>query len=552
MYGMLEPGGMINLVPKTPDFSNHSELTAKTGSNDTYRGEIDLNRQINDQLALRLAGSYQNSESFRDFVQRESTFFSPSVAWRPAKDVRVTSWLWYQDLVRPVDNGVAFTNMGKPAEDIRVNRAGPYHNTQDIQDIVWGTQLEYDLTPELTLRDRFLVHDFDSKMDAIRVSGATSAANKYTTYLDRSSFHNLEFDNFTEALYHFDLGGTKHELLSGVELSRSDYNYDRLVSQNSPAISIFSPVYWNGPFVLTPGAAQQLTLTQVVAGYVQDQVNALDNRLHLLVGGRADHVDQIYRPWNAANQKYSETDTGFSGRAGLMYDVTPWMSPYVNVCHSFNPNSPNTTGYDGQTLDPTTGQQYEGGFKFSFFDKRLSLTADAFQVTKDNVPVADPNHTGFSLNGGTLRSQGTELDVLGQITDELQVVGNYAYTDTEVLKSSSLPIGARFANIPLQSGSLWLKYTFRDGALKGFGMGSGVFFADSKEGDGANTFELPGYARWDAGIYYSRDLGSGQEMKVQLNVANLLDRTYYESSSSTGSVVPGTPRSIMLQMGLKF
>ena len=553
LYGMLEPGGMVNVVPKTASFTNHSEISAIIGSYDCYNTLIDVNQVLSpDHLAFRLAGSYLQSDSFRDFVHRESTFLAPSLSWQPAPDTRVTTWLWYQNLDRPVDNGVPFTYNGKPAGDISVNRTDPDHNTQQIDDVVWGTKIEYDVTPDLTLRDRFLLHWFDSENDAVRVNGATSAKNTYTTYLDKSSFHNLEFNNTAEAVYKVATGGLSHEILGGLELSRSDYTYDRLVSQNSKPVSVFQPVPASGPYVLTPGAAQQLTLTQGAAFYLQDQVDALGDKLHVLLGGRFDYVDQCYRPWNAVNQEYTSYDTGLSGRAGMMYEVTPWMSPYVNVCRSFNPNSPNSTNFDGTPLDPTTGLQYEGGFKFALFDKRLALTAATFEITKDNVPVTDPDHAGFSLNGGTLRSRGVEVDVLGQITDELQIIGNYTFADTEVIKSSSLPVGAQFLGIPEQSGSLWLKYTFQEGLMKGFGFGSGVFISGSKAGDNNNTFDLPGYARWDAGVYYTHRLTSERELKVQLNVMNVLDQTYYDSSTSTGSVMPGTPISTMLRATLTF
>ena len=263
-------------------------------------------------------------------------------------------------------------------------------------------------------------------------------------------------------------------------------------------------------------------------------------------------MDQFYRAWSNGKE-YNQYDLGFNGRAGLMYDLTEWMSPYVNVCRSFNPNTAGSNlTYDGQPLDPTTGVQYEGGLKFTLLEKRLQMTTAAYQVTKDNVAIADPDHTGFNLNGGTLRSEGFDVDLLGQITPELQVVGSYGYTDTRVVESSSLPIGASFINVPLNSGSLWLKYTLHDGPLNGFGGGIGCFAAEESAGDGKNSFDLPGYTRWDSGVWYTCMLKGGCQLKVQVNVLNVFDKTYYESSSSAAQVEPGCPRYLVSRVSLTF
>jgi iron complex outermembrane receptor protein len=459
--------------------------------------------------------------------------------------------MWYQHLLRPQDNGVVFTYAGQPVGPITRNLAGPDNDTQYIDDMVYSLQVEHDISPDLTVRSKFLMHNFDGHEDAIRW-GSVSAANTVSPYFDASSFNNWQFDFIEDARWKFELGPTKHEILFGTELTRNDYYYDRLTDSTLPAINIFNPVYPAGPYPLTPGVAEQHTLTQGAAIYLQEQMDALDDRLHLLLGGRIDYVDQYYLSWSNG-KVYTQDDLGPNGRAGLMYDVTPWMSPYANISRSFNPNTAGSNlTYNGGPLNPTTGLQYEGGLKFSFLDKRLSLTTAAYQITKDNVAVGDPAHPGFSLNGGTLRSQGAEVDISGQITPELQIIGNYAYTDTDVLQSNTLPVGASFINIPPQSGSMWLNYTFQSGALKNFGVGTGVFVSDAKAGDNANSFYLPGYARWDAGTWYTFALPTGQPVKVQVNAFNLLNTTYYESSSSAGSVEPGTPLSIMGKCSILF
>lgn len=550
LYGAVEPGGLINVLPKQASFLRRSEIYGEYGTDDFYRAGFDTAGPLGDNVAFRVVGDFLDSGSFRDFLHTRSIFFSPSLAWKISEQTRLTTWLWYQHLERPYDNGVVFTFDGIPVGPISRNLAGPNHNEQTIDDLAYSMQLEHDLTPDLTIRGKFMVHNFEGDMDAIRWSGV-SAANTISPYYDASSFHNWQFNFILDATWRFEIGSTRHQIVVGADLNRNDYYYKRNTANLAP-IDIFHPTAPSGTMHLMPGVATQHTLTQGVGGYLQEQMDAFDDRLHILLGGRVDYVDQHYRSWVNGNE-FDQEDVGLTGRVGVLYDLTSWLSPYVNVCRSFNPNTAGSNlTFAGEPLDSTTGLQYEAGLKFSFFEKRLLLTAAAYRITKDNVAINDPAHIGFSLDGGRLRSQGVEVDLLGQITPEFQVIANYAYTDTEVLESTSLPVGASFLNIPEHAGSVWMKYTFSQGALKNFGAGVGVFASSAKAGDNNNTFDLPGYTRFDAGMWYTVELPAARKLKFQVNAFNLFDKKYYESSSSAGNVQPGTPFSIIAKCSVTF
>jgi outer membrane receptor protein involved in Fe transport len=44
---------------------------------------------------------------------------------------------------------------------------------------------------------------------------------------------------------------------------------------------------------------------------------------------------------------------------------------------------------------------------------------------------------------------------------------------------------------------VWTRYDFQQGPWRGLSLGAGVFAVGEREGDDANTFQLPGYARVD-------------------------------------------------------
>ena len=68
LYGNVAPGGIINLVTKTPSFKKGGEVAMQTGSYAFYKPSIDWYGPLNKSIAYRLNASYENSESFRDIV----------------------------------------------------------------------------------------------------------------------------------------------------------------------------------------------------------------------------------------------------------------------------------------------------------------------------------------------------------------------------------------------------------------------------------------------------------------------------------------------------
>ncbi|MEC4748540.1 TonB-dependent receptor [Methylomicrobium sp. Wu6] len=111
--------------------------------------------------------------------------------------------------------------------------------------------------------------------------------------------------------------------------------------------------------------------------------------------------------------------------------------------------------------------------------------------------------------------------------------------------------GHRLASVPRHSGCVWLKYDQQTGPLRGLNFGTGVYVRGQREGDNANSFELPGYARWDASAGYSFNYKKSK-ITTQLNVYNLLDKTYYDHSSNRGNIRPGEPLTLLGSVRVEF
>jgi iron complex outermembrane receptor protein len=161
-------------------------------------------------------------------------------------------------------------------------------------------------------------------------------------------------------------------------------------------------------------------------------------------------------------------------------------------------------------------------------------------LTKDNLltPDLSTEDTNDSIAIGRQRSQGIELDVTGQITNALSLIGSYVYTDARVTKDFSSFDGKRLSNVPENAGSLWVKYDFSlYKPLNGLSAGLGAVAAGQREGNLDNSFQLPGYVRMDMFAAYKFDIKKTR-VTAQINIRNLLDKPYYESTDPELNIAP--------------
>ena len=83
-------------------------------------------------------------------------------------------------------------------------------------------------------------------------------------------------------------------------------------------------------------------------------------------------------------------------------------------------------------------------------------------------------------------------------------------------------------------------------------MGAGVYIASERQGDPANSFQLPGFVRLDTGLSYKTKFGPST-LTARFNITNLLDHTYYATTQENrANITPGTPRTFLGSLRLEF
>jgi iron complex outermembrane receptor protein len=536
------PGGTVNIVTKKPLSFSQYIVEGTIGNFDTYAGSVDFTGPLNnsESLLYRFIASASTTDTFIDFFDRQNYIIAPSLTWQINPDTRINFEGEYTIAEQPNDRGLPAAGtvlpningqlprnrfIGEPDDDLDKN------NRYSLR---LGYTLEHQINPNWEFRNAFRVSRLRTPQNSLF---PTNLQDDQRT-LERGIFSTSDQaqDNYAvdaNVVGTFQTGSINHRLLFGL-----DYNYDYYVASSQQfildPIDIFNPVYGQAQRQFVADFPREPFITSAFGIYLQDQIDLLP-QLKLLLGGRFDWVSQEIEL--ADGSESFQADEAFSPRVGLVYQPSDDHSLYASYSRSFLQSV--GTAFDNTLFEPERGTQYEVGLKSDWLDGRLSTTLALYQITRSNVLTEDLANPNFSVQTGEQRSRGIELIATGEILPGWDIVAGYAYTDATITEDNTFEPGNRLNNVPENSASLWTTYELQTGSLQGLGFGLGVFYVGPRQGDLANSFEIPGYTRTDASIFYNRD-----NFRVGLNFENLFDVRYFEASSNRLRVFYGAPFTV--------
>ncbi|MCK9817421.1 MAG: TonB-dependent receptor [Candidatus Pseudomonas colombiensis] len=564
LYGIQDPGGVVNIVSKKPQLEQYNAVTLRgstygSGKNGSGGG-LDSTGALGDSgLAYRMILDHEDEDYWRNFGTHRETLIAPSLAWF-GEDTKLLFAYEHREFLTPFDRGTVFDPKTKHALDIPADRRldEPFNNMEGRSDL-------YRFEADHQLNDNWKAHfgyswnreTYDASQ--VRVTAVNSANGTLTRKMDGTQ-DAITTDRFATASLEgqVELAGMRHDLVFGLDDEyRKIYRADLIRQNSQTTFSYLNPVYGQEVAGSTVSATDsaQTDLLRSDSVFFQDSIHLTDQWI-LVGGGRFQEYDQYAgkgRPFHV------NTDTNgqkFIPRAGLVYRYTDQLSFYGSYTESFKPNSSiaqlagGTVVLDGG-IKPEEGKSWELGAKLDM-PGRVTASAAVFDITKRNVLVstATAGETVTSVTG-EVRSRGLELDVSGQLSDQWSLIGSYAYTDAEVTQDTEYK-GKRLQNVAKNTASLSAVYDF--GSLIGgdrLRVGAGARRVGERAGDAPNSFDLPAYTVADAFATYDTQL-EGQKVKFQLNVKNLFDKTYYTSAASTYFVSVGDARQFSLSSTLEF
>ncbi|MBW4642404.1 MAG: TonB-dependent siderophore receptor [Goleter apudmare HA4340-LM2] len=546
LFGIGEPGGIINLVSKQPLAEPYYSVSGTVGSFSTYRGGLDFSGPLNESRSVRyrLNASYDNYGSFRDFVIGENWSISPTLTWDISPNTSFNIYGQYKSESETQDGGIP-TSGGRVVDVPRSRFLSESFGRREQDQLIIGYTLNHRFSKDWSVRHAFQFLQYEP----VRFYPLLLSFNQATGNVSRLEYRTGEtysrlFTN-AEVLGEFSTGSIKHKLLFGTEYRSNLDNASFQLDNPYPSINVFNPVYTRTPYDFAPTFFRDDNVSGISV-YLQDQIDLLPN-LKLLAGIRYDSFRQFRteRTLGSSRIEFEQTDSAWSPRFGIVYQPIQPLSLYASYTRSFAPSFGTVRNADRSAFIPTTGEQFEVGIKADL-SNQLSFTLAAFDLRRQNVSTSDPDRPGFSIQTGEQTSRGIELNLAGEILPGWNMTASYAYLDAFVSQDNRFPVGNRLTSVPDHQFSLWTTYNIQQGDLQGLGFGLGLFYVGERQNNLNNTFALPSYFRTDAALFYRRD-----NWRVQLNVENLLNVDYLNPDRSI-FVIPGKPRAVTASFAIEF
>lgn len=551
IFGRGGSGGIINRVSKQADRDTHREIALQAGDHGRRRATADFGQPLGDSVSVRATALYEDSDSFRDHFELERSGFNPTLTTNLGDNTVATFGYEYFRDDRTTDRGVPSFRNRPLAVDTARFFGNPESSFSEFELHAFTALVEHEFANGWHLRNatRYATHDKFYENVYPGPVNADASMVRLTGYHAGTERENIF--NQTDLTRQFG-SDVRHTLLVGAEFGRQDTDNVRRTAffgTTGSVTSVNVPVAnprTNEPvrFVARPTDPLNTGVANVAALYVQDQIE-LSPQWQAVLGLRWDRFEIDYNDLRGAGTRIETEDDLFSPRVGLIYKPFEAMSIYASHTVAYVPRAGeqlNGLSLATRSLEPEKFTNLELGAKW---DLRPDLSASfaAYRLDRTNVAVINPaDPTRLLLIDGQ-RTSGIELGLAGRLTSAWSVMGGYAYQDGDIFNAAGVFTGEP-AQVPMHSASLWNRYDFNDR----WGVALGAIHRDEMYATTSNTVVLPSFTRFDAAVY----LTLSNAVRVQLNVENLFDETYYASAHTNDNISPGAPRSVYLGLNLRF
>lgn len=561
IFGRGGGGGVVNRVLKEANGIPTREAVLQTGEYGTKRLALDVGDRISDSAFFRLNGLFEDSGTFRDFVDLRRWGINPTATLLLGPDTTLKlSYEYFHD-ERTADRGIPSQN-GRPyryRQNIATFFGNPDLSTARVDAHIATASLEHRFESGVEMRSQFRFADYDKFYQvvypSIRAGGAVNAAG---TRLELSAFNNdtprTNLFNQNDFTYRFSTGPLAHTLLAGFELGHQSgitYREDGFFATTGTQVLVVNPL---SPLSRVPVTFRNLASAAdnrydlgLAAAYVQDQVE-IGPHLQLIGGLRYDHFD--FRSTDRRSQaSLTRVDDLLSPRIGAVLKPFDTLAFYANYSVSYLPSAGDQFGALSPGLAIAPPERFENreiGVKWDVAPT-LQFTGALYDLDRFNQRLADPNRPGFFLLTGQTNAKGFEIGANGFLTEWWQVAGGYAFTDARIVSgfgSALISPGNQVGVVPLNAVTVWNRFT----VTPDFSIGLGAIHQSHTFASADNTVRLPGYTRFDLGLFYQ----VSEAVRAQVNIENLFDRRYIYTADNNQNITPGAPRTIRAQIIAKF
>lgn len=561
-------GGVINVVTKTPKFTDQGEVSVRTGSWGLFRPAFDVQTILdrNQTFAFRMNGAYERSDNYRPVIRSNRVYVNPSVEWRPDDKTALTLEMDYLN-----DNRTPYTstvNLGPDTEeklyDMPYDKFLGFKNDHvENKTLTYAARLTRQLTDNFSVRAAYFASSY--KVDNTSTSVNTVVNKEYNKRRrtlsrslrdDKNSTFQLDFigrDLFT--------GPVKHTFQVGFDYKQTDLSTTSYGSAVIDTIDVLAPAISNVlPRQVKFAAETPVESNSSSYGVMVQEVMTFNKYIKAILGLRYSYITSL-----DATSAGPTTGDAWNPMLGLM------LTPIRNI-HLFGSYT-NTTSLrsaanrmeSGEEIGPSTTRQYEVGIKSDWLNNRLRFNLTYFDILTENLSYATyiegtTQTTGYYDKAGDLKRRGVEVELSGSILENLQVMLGYAYLDARYENSPAYKDGSAPMNAPKHTANGWVQYAFRKGTLKGLAASVGIYYTGERpvndytlkpDGHGSmvgeKPFDMPGYTTVNAQLSYA--IGP---FTARVYMNNLFDALGYNSYYRGGYINQIDPRNFSALVSYRF
>ena len=439
IFGRGGAGGVVNRVTQGSEFQRRcARSRSRAACSATSALTAGFNQPLNDQVAFRLDGMFENSDSFRNDVGLERYGVdADGDDSRRRPNTKIT--LRYEYLQRHADR--------RSRHHVVSGAARP----TSIRDLLWQSRpqrrrrrrqcgfgpIEH-APAALTIRNRTLVGNYDRFYQnfvpgAVTADETQVALTTYNNATDRTNVFNQ-----TDVISSVSTGRLRHTLLAGAEFGRQlTDNFRNTGFFNNTATSILVP--FPNPTITTPVTFRQNAtdadnhLTTNVGGRLRPGSDRAVTHLQVVAGLRFDRFDLTYHN-NRNGDTLARPDNLVSPRAGIVYKPIAPVSIYSSYSVSYLPSSGDQFSSLTTITEQVKPEQFHELRSRREVGRRsnLSLTTAVYRLDRTNTRSTDPNDPTRIVQTGSQRTNGYELGANGSVTPLWSIAGGYAYQDAYV------------------------------------------------------------------------------------------------------------------------
>jgi iron complex outermembrane receptor protein len=555
LYGASDAGGFLNIITKKPQQDNFSRMSVSAGSWGLARTNIDVNRQLHEDVGFRINVGLQQKDSFRNFVNDDRILVAPVVNLRLTERTQILLEGEYYSTNTMYDIGTA--SIGGSLNALPISRL-----LMDPTDFVFGDYYKGAATLQHAISDDWNAQfgcSFGNAQQQLQTHFPFDRVGATIVQIPTSQTNHGRLPTvFGSLAGRFETGPFVHNFATNFELEWIETNTQTEFFFGAPyLLNATNPVYAGTfPPSVSPGSRSSQVHAQVAS--VQDRIE-LNDYFEVVAGTSYQNFDRIL----AANGTFTGAGTdnshAFTPRGSLLFHPIPnLLSTWYSYSESLFVPSFFYPDANGNPIAPTAGRQHELGLRVTP-SSRWWASAALFSLEKTSVPLASPLQ--FIVPVGA-RSQGVEFDLYGTLTDRLSVTANYAYLDTRIT-NDPLALGLQGKQMPLvphNSANSWLRYNLLDDVMSGqcgrrrvVGVGNGLRWVGSSQtlvypqyATFGGQVTMPSYVTWDTALF--SEIG---RWFANVYFENMTNARYY--TSGLGAFTnPGNPFTVRATIGVAF